>query len=462
MRQGVLNRFFEPIDAAFLAVFRMMFGGVMLFEAVNYGAFLCLDCFYREPDFLFKYHHFEWVVLLPGAGLELVFVAMGLSALGVMLGCFYRLSALVLVLTFGYLFLLDQALYLNHFYLALLFASILVFLPAHRLWSIDATRRPQLRSETVPAWCRWWLLVQVEVVLLYAGLVKLNSDWLQLEPMRLWMNNRSHDAAPIFQWLTQDWGIAAASYGSIVLHLIGAPLLLFRRTRLIVFCAYVVFHLTNAMVFNIGIFPFMTIAATLILFDPNWPRQFFRFLQSRFKLLEGRNLERSTRSPSVVESGQTATRLIILAFVASWLVVQIAVPLRHHFRPGNVAWNEDGHRFSWRMKLRSKRGTAQFYLRYDDGSLLDVNVHDHLTRKQANKMACIPDLIWQFAQFVEEEYRRSDVDDPAVYVITRCSLNTRESVPLVSELVDLTSIPRTEPTNNWLLPNSKSLPSRIF
>lgn len=216
------------------------------------------------------------------------------------------------------------------------------------------------------------------------------------------------------------------------------------------------------MVFNIGIFPFMTIAATLILFDPNWPRQFFRFLQSRFKLLEGRNLERSTRSPSVVESGQTATRLIILAFVASWLVVQIAVPLRHHFRPGNVAWNEDGHRFSWRMKLRSKRGTAQFYLRYDDGSLLDVNVHDHLTRKQANKMACIPDLIWQFAQFVEEEYRRSDVDDPAVYVITRCSLNTRESVPLVSELVDLTSIPRTEPTNNWLLPNSKSLPSRIF
>lgn len=202
MRQGVLNRFFAPIDAAFLAVFRMMFGGVMLFEAVNYGAFLCLDCFYREPDFLFKYHHFEWVVLLPGAGLELVFVAMGLSALGVMLGCFYRLSALVLVLTFGYLFLLDQALYLNHFYLALLFASILVFLPAHRLWSIDATRRPQLRSETVPAWCRWWLLVQVEVVLLYAGLVKLNSDWLQLEPMRLWMNNRSHDAAPIFQWLT--------------------------------------------------------------------------------------------------------------------------------------------------------------------------------------------------------------------------------------------------------------------
>ena len=454
--------FFAPIDAASLAVFRIMFGATMLFEAVNYGAFLCLDCLYRETDLLFKYPHFEWVRLLPGSGLELIFILMGLSAIGVMLGLYYRVSAVLLVLSFAYLFLLDQALYLNHFYLALLFASILVFVPAHRLWSIDARRRPALRSETVPAWSRLWLGAQLEIVLLYAGIVKITPDWLQLEPMRLWMNARSHDAATIFQWLTADWGIAVASYSAIALHLIGAPLLLIRRTRLPVFCLYAVFHLTNALVFDIGIFPWMTLAATLLLFDPGWPRQFLSWLNARGRASKWQVLSRPVEQNTHDAKGSLVGRCVVLAMVGVWLLVQVATPLRHHFRPGNVAWNEDGHRFSWRMKLRSKRGTAMFYLKFDDGTFLDIDPADHLTRQQARKMACIPDLVWQFAQFLEQTHRRSPTDDPAVHVVSSCSLNTREPVPLVSEYVDLTSIDRNTPSTEWLLPNNKPLPRYGF
>lgn len=451
--------FFRPIDAASLAVFRMMFGAVMLFESVNYGVFLCLDCLYRQPDMLFKYHHFEWVRRLPGVGLELVFLVMGLAAVGVMLGLFYRWSAALLVVCFAYVFFLDQALYLNHYYLTLLFASILVFLPADRLWSLDAMRKPSLHSETVPAWSRFWLGAQLEIVLIYAGLVKLTSDWLQLEPMRLWMTSRSADAGSLAQWLTQDWGIALASYGVIVLHLIGAPLLLIKRTRLYVFCVYCVFHATNAMVFDIGIFPWLTVAATLLLFDPDWPRQVARSLKSRFSITGWQSV---TRTAEGAITGTARVQALLVAFMLVWLGVQATVPLRHHFKQGDVAWNEDGHRFSWRMKLRSKRGTAQFYVKYDDGSFLDIDNSRHLTGRQYRKMACIPDLIWQYAQFLETEYRRSETDDPAVHVVSRCSLNTREPVPLVSELVDLTSISRTTPSAEWLLPNSKPLPRRIF
>jgi len=397
--KSAYSQLFAPVDAAFLAVFRMMFGATLLFEAINYGVFLCLDCLYREPEFLFKYHRFEWVGVLPGWGLELVFCVMALSALGVMLGCFYRVSAVLLVLSFAYLFFLDQ-------------------------------------------------------------------DWLQLEPMRLWMNYRSQDAAPIFQWLTQDWGIAVASYGAIALHLLGAPLLLFKRTRLIVFCVYAVFHLTNSLVFNIGIFPWVTVAATLVLLDPGWPRQFLAFLQSRGRALRWSHLAVHPPIPSsmapVNSPVNSAMKFVVLATIGVWLCVQLAVPLRHYLRPGNVAWNEDGHRFSWRMKLRSKRGTAQFYVKYDDGTVIDVDSTEHLTPKQVTKMACIPDLVWQYAQFIEDEYRQSVADDPAVHVISRCSLNTREPVPLISELVDLTSISRTEPAQNWVLPNTKPLPYYIF
>jgi len=467
---GLIHRlFFRRVDASSLAVFRIVFGALMLFEAINYGGFLCLDCMYRDTDLLFKYHHFEWARMLPGRGLEIVFVIMGLAAAGVMLGLFYRLSAVLLLATFSYLFLLDQALYLNHFYLAILFVAIMVFVPAHRTWSLDARRRPGLASDTVPNWGRFWLGAQLEIVLIYAGLVKVNADWLNLEPMRLWMTAASADEAALFRWLTEDWGIALASYGAIALHLVGAPLLLWRRTRLVVFCIYAVFHTINALVFNIGIFPWMTIGATLLLFDPDWPRQVLRWLQARGRALRFRALAR----PVAVEEGgergawagssrATWIGAAIVASITLWLAVQLVVPWRHLVAPGNVAWNEDGHRFSWRMKLRSKRGQAMFVVLKDDGTRLVVDPRDHLTPKQVRKMVCIPDLIWQFAQFLESEHDEGGTRDVAVHADTLCSLNAREPQPLVDRLVDLTAVRRGDPVTDWVTPLSKPLRDPIF
>lgn len=456
--------FFRQVDAASLAVFRMVFGALMLFEAVNYGVFLCLDCMYRDTDLLFKYHHFEWARMLPGPGLEIVYVVMGLAAIGVMLGFYYRASAVVLVLSFGYLFLLDQALYLNHFYLALLFATILVFVPANRYWSLDARRRPEIASASVPNWGRFWLGAQLEIVLLYAGIVKLNSDWLNLEPMRVWMTAASADEAGFFQLLTQDWGIAAASYGAIALHLVGAPLLLWRRTRFHVFWIYALFHTINAFVFDIGIFPWMTLGATLLLFDPDWPRQVLRWLQARGKALRWETLSQPIEPAA---AGGTAApnrvwRLTVVMAVTVWLVAQTFIPLRHIPAPGNVAWNEDGHRFSWRMKLRTKRGTATFIVQRPDGFRAVVDPAAHLNRTQVRKMACIPDLIWQFAQFLESEYSEGGTKEVSVHADTSCSLNTREPAPLINRLVDLTKIERGDPVTDWVTPLSKRLPNPIF
>ena len=494
--QPLIHRlFFRPVDASSLAVFRIVFGALMLFEAVNYGGFLCLDCMYRQTDFLFKYHHFEWARMLPGRGLEIVFVVMGLAATGVMLGLFYRLSAVLLLVTFSYLFLLDQALYLNHFYLAIIFCAILVFVPAHRHWSLDARRRPDFASATVPNWGRFWLGAQLEIVLIYAGIVKLNADWLNLEPMRVWMTEQSADEAAIFQWLTQDWGIMAASYGAIALHLIGAPLLLWKRTRLLLFGVYAVFHTINAFVFNIGIFPWMTLGATLLLFDPDWPRQVLRHLDARgvrwartprvralaapVHAPSGRPVHASSELPARATAEPPASRSLagpaaasppwryspfaraaIVTLVALWLLAQAVVPLRHHVAPGQVAWNEAGHRFSWRMKLRTKRGQATFHVLRDDGRRTVVDPADHLTRKQTRKMACIPDLIWQFAQHLETVHSDGGRHEVAVHVDTLCSLNTREPTPLVDRLVDLTEVRRDD--TDWITPLSKSLPNPIF
>ena len=473
MSGRIRHWFFKPVDASSLAVFRIVFGALLLFESVNYGVFLCLDCMYRDTALLFKYHHFEWAVLPPGYGLEAMFVGMALSAFCVMVGLYYRVAMVVFTILFSWLFLLDEALYLNHFYLVIIYCVILIFVPANRYWSLDARRNPAFASAVVPNWGRLWMNVQTEIVLLYAGFVKLNADWLNLEPMRQWMNWESADAAPFFQWLTQDWGIATASYGVIVLHLVGAPLLLWRRTRLPVFVLYCCFHLINAFVFNIGIFPFMTIGATLMLFDADWPRQFARWLSARRALLRDSRarlrgwLQRIAVPPDLNRAWPALTiaptmRTVIVVGVCVWLSVQIVVPLRHFTAPGHVAWNEDGHRFSWRMKLRSKIGTATFSVIRDNGQRWTVTPEQYLNGKQVRKMTCIPDLIWQFAQFLETRYSEDGQYEVAVHADARCSLNTREPAPLVNRLVDLTTVKRSDPVTDWTYPLAKSLPNPIF
>ena len=51
-----------------------------------------------------------------------------------------------------------------------------------------------------------------------------------------------------------------------------------------------------------------------------------------------------------------------LPTVAAWVAIQLLVPLRHFFYPGNVSWTEEGHRFAWHMKLRSKRGVCTYHV----------------------------------------------------------------------------------------------------
>lgn len=453
------------VDASSLAVFRIVFGLLLLFECVNYGLFLCLDCMYRNTDVLFKYHYFEWVTLPPNYNLQLHFLIMGIAAIGITIGLFYRLSVLIYTLGFTYLFLLDQALYLNHFYLVILYLVIMFFVPANRYLAVDARRHQELASDVVPNWGRFWLAAQTEIVLLYAGYVKVTYDWLNLEPMRLWMNNRSHDAAPLFQWLTMDWGIALASYGAIVLHLVGAPLLLWKRTRLYILMCYGFFHLINAFVFNIGIFPFMTFGATLMLFDPDWPKQFARWLAAKSEVIRSwfqRGVPESVSGIVPNNQYRFSVKTMLVFGISIWLLVQIIVPLRHHLAPGDVFWNEDGHRFSWRMKLRSKVGTAQFIVVAEDGQRWIVDPGEHLNRKQLFKMACIPDLLWQFAQYLENQYDDDGRGDVAVFVDARCSMNTRKPAPLLKPSVDLTRIPRDEPSTNWVLPLTEQLPNPVF
>ncbi len=446
---------FKQVDPSFLSVFRMGFGAILLFDCINYGIFLCLQCDYHDTDLLFKYAGFEWIHPLSTIGLKALWLIMGIFAAGVMLGWYYRFSMIAFTIGFTYQFLLDEALYLNHFYMVILFCVLMCFIPANRHWAMDAKRHPATACTTISNWPRFLLGAQLEIILIYAGLVKINYDWLNLEPLRLWLTASSADEGPLLQLLTMDWGIAIAAYGSILLHLVGAPLLLFKRTRLYVLAAYACFHITNAFVFNIGIFPWFTLFGSLVLFDADWPRQFWNWLRSRISWLQQRY--RKLSFPDIPQTPvlSTSANHLIVAGITAWLLVQLLAPWRHLVLPGDVAWNEVGHRYSWRMKLRSKRGVARFIVTGSDAGgeqRWSIDPANHLNLRQTRKMPCIPDMVWQFGQFLEQEYKNKGFDNVAVYADIRCSLNGRRYARFIDPTVDLTKISRYTHPDEWIVP----------
>ena len=281
-------RLFTPVDASSLAVFRIAFGGLILWDVVHYFVYDLIRYKYLQPYLLFKYYGFEWVEPWPGDGLYYHFAALGLFALLVMVGLFYRVAIVLLTIAFTYVFLLDQTDYLNHFYFVILLGCLLCLAPANRAWSLDAWLGTGTGG-AVPGWSVWILRAQMEIMLIYAGIVKINPDWLQLAPLRGWLA-QSADLPLVGPLLLQDWVVAIAAYGPIALHIVGAPLLLFRRTRLWTFGLYCAFHLSNHVLFNIGIFPWLTIAGTTIFFAPDWPRR----VVARIAALAGRTVAART------------------------------------------------------------------------------------------------------------------------------------------------------------------------
>jgi hypothetical protein len=105
-----------------------------------------------NPKFHFKFFGFSWVRVLPSELMYLLFVVMAVLALFIAIGFLYRASAILFLLCFTYVFLIDSALYLNHYYMVILFSFLLCFLPANQYFSLDSEYlNPKIKTKVIPA-----------------------------------------------------------------------------------------------------------------------------------------------------------------------------------------------------------------------------------------------------------------------------------------------------------------------
>ena len=212
MLDRVAGRLFAAADVAPLVLFRIAFGTIALWEMRRYFDRGWITRYYVDPPTHFTYYGFEWVWPWPGQWMYIHFAILGLLAACIAVGACYRVATALFCLGFSYVFLLEQARYLNHLYLVCLLSFLLC------------------------------------------------------------------------------------------------------------------------------------VVAALAFLPPDWPRR-VTGLTSPPGPLSGAERGSSSR--------------VVLAFLAVYVAVQLLVPLRHLLYPGDVAWTEEGHRFSWRMRLREKEQSIE-------------------------------------------------------------------------------------------------------
>lgn len=423
--------FFRPVDGAILAYFRIAFGGCLLYWAVSTLTSGWAVRYYVEPVMNFTYPGFEWVKPLPATGVVLEFLLLAAAAALVMVGLFYRTAAFVLAVGFTHIFLSDRAWYLNHNYLLCLVAWLMVLLPANRNASLDALQRSgegRPFQPTVPAWTLWLLRFQVGLPYLFGGIAKLDSDWLQGQPVRAFLASKVD-----LPWLGPMLGHEAAvwfiAYGGLLFDLLIVPALLWRRTRAYAFAASVLFHLTNCVLFHIGVFPWFMIVATLVFFEPDWPR----------RLLTGKTLPHFVnQTPNVASRGR---RLLVSSLVCYGLF-HVLVPLRFLAYGENPNWTERGHMFSWHMMLRAK--TVGVRLIATDpltGKTGAVDLRRYVTAPQLIRVGRDPDMILQLARAVAADLRQKGYPDIEIRALVLTSLNGRKPQLFFDPSVDLAALP---------------------
>jgi hypothetical protein len=147
---------------------------------------------------------------------------------------------------------------------------------------------------------------------------------------------------------------------------------------------------------------------------------------------------------------------LLLTVFGLYFLIQLALPLRHWFIKDDVLWTEEAHRLSWRMMLRAKKGIAHYtVVDKETHKKISIKLDDYLSKNQQNIASSKPDVIWQFAQRLKQEFATKG-KDIAVYVNCKISVNNRPFKQLIDPKVDLASVKwELFKHNVWILPSNE-------
>lgn len=417
----------------------MLFGAIMFME---FGSALSSgwvkEVFVIAP-FRFTFIGFEFLQHLQGPGMYVYYTIAAVLSVLVAVGLFYRHASLLMAIMWTIVYFSQKGHYNNHYYLMVLICWLMAFVPANRRASFDVKFGLVKATDKCARWCLSIFIIQIAIVYTYASIAKMYPDWLQAMPIKIWFAKRAEHPQLGFLFSSDVFRYFVA-YSGILFDLLIVPALLWKRTRTLAVIAMLIFHQFNKMVFGIGVFPYLAMSLNVFFFPGSTFDATVGFVKNAFTY------------PTISAKRQKTITILLSLFI----IWQVLTPLRHHFYTGDVVFTEEGHRMSWRMMLRSKRGISTFTIKdKNSDSTWTIKPDDYLLRYQSRNTSTRPDFIWQFAQHLKNKYKEKGYD-VEVYAKTYCSVNGRPQSLLIDPNVDLAAakwLPFKH--NNWVLTDYK-------
>jgi len=429
-----------------LAVFRIFFGLLMFISIVRFWAYGWIQTVYIQPKFYFTYYGFEFVKPL-GSWTYLLFAICGVSALMVSIGYKYRLAIIIFFLSFTYTELIDKTTYLNHYYFISVLSFVLIFLPANCYFSVDAHLKPQIKANYIPKWTIDTIKVLLAIVYIYAGLAKINSDWLlHAQPIKIWLRTRT-DFPVLGKLFAYNWVHYFFSWFGMLYDVVIVFFLLYKPTRKVAYVFVIVFHILTHLLFPIGMFPYVMIVSTLIYFDASLHEKIIIAFKKIVRLPKDEIQENSTYRYS-----KNSVK-IIAPILVTFFMIQLLLPWRYLAYPGELFWTEEGYRFSWRVMLIEKVGLSTFTIvNPKKNQRFEIRNNDFLTDFQIKQMSTQPDFILQYAYMLRDYYTEQGVENPEVYVESYVTLNGRLNTQFIDPKINLANEKESFAHKNWILP----------
>ena len=268
------------------------------------------------------------------------------------------------------------------------------------------------------------------MVYFFAGLAKVNQDWLlRAQPMATWLPGKYQ--LPIIGSLMHYKELAFLfSWTGCIYDLTIWVFLWIRKTRYMAYIAVLVFHILTGILFpRIGMFPYIMITSTIIFFSEKFHQRILQFI--------GGGLPEQETADSY-KVNQHAQKSLIPSLLAFYLVIQLLLPMRYLLYGGNLFWHEQGYRFSWRVMLMEKNGYTSFIVRDPNkNEQKEVDPDIYLTPFQRQQLRSQPDMMIQFGKHVGDLFKEKNGYNPEVYVKSRISLNARRSQPFTDDTYDI-------------------------
>ncbi len=450
-----------PLPAGGLAAFRIGLGLLVAFSAARFVAYGWVEEFFVQPRFFFKFWGFSWVPHPGEAGVRWLFGA--LIGLGLLLaaGVCSRLSAALLAILFTWVQLIDQANYLNHYYLVSLLLALTALMPLGRAGSLVTWLSPRRRQRAFPAWMTYLLRFQVGTVYFFAGKAKLGEDWLlHGAPLSSWLASRV-DLPVLGGLFLLPYAPQVMSWAGFLFDLSVPLWLSLRRTRLAAYLVLICFHIVTGALFPIGLFPHIMTFAALIFFPPDWPSRLLTTLKRAAARLRGRPAEELTVCSAPRLEPTRPLHPVALGALAVYVALQLLLPLRMHLYGGNVLWHEQGMRFAWKVMVRKKHAAVTYHLEdRATGRRWYARPRDLLDARQEREFGTQPDLVLQLAHHLRDRERREG-RDVRVRAEAWVSLNGRPPALLIDPEVDLSEVKDGLMPYAWVLPAPPGPPPRL-